>query len=554
MQSAQAVPREPGKVAPRISAAVLLTRLVDGELEVYFVRRSPKLRFFGGSWAFPGGVRDAVDGELGGTDEVASLLACGQRELFEEVGVLVGGLVGARGKRDDWAELQAGLGQRGGPTEAALAGWRELCAPVAEAGGLLKDLRSIGWITTPAFRPLRYRTLFLHTSLPEGEVPHVDDGELVDGGFARPADVLAEWKRGERDVVPPVLFLLEHLVTAQAEAATPEAALELFFKRAGDAMEAIASGRLHSAFTSPGVLAAPLMTPTLPPAVTTNTYLVGIERVYVIDPGTYDDGERARLFDTLDRWVADGREVAGVLLTHQHGDHVGSAAAVCERYGVPLFAHAATLAALAPRWDGGEVPSLAAEAGVTPRALGPAPAEIVAVEDGHAFELGDSADGRPGWQLVARHTPGHAAGHLVFVDARYGTLIVGDMASTVSTIVIDPPEGDLAVYLDSLRALLEWGAACEPARESWNLLPAHGPWTSRGDKLVQRYLDHRAEREASLLRGLERGFHSRGELVAHVYADTDERLWPVADRSLLAGLIKLANAGHAVPAELLEDA
>lgn len=552
MQSAQAVPSEPGKVAPRISAAVLLTRVVDGELEVYFVRRSPKLRFFGGSWAFPGGVRDGVDDELGGADEVASLLACGQRELFEEVGVLTGGLAGARGERDDWSALQAGLGQRGGPTAAALAGWRELCAPIAAAGALLDGLQPIGWITTPAFRPLRYRTLFLHTSLPDGETPRVDDGELVDGGFARPADVLAAWKRGERDVVPPVLFLLEHLVAA-LEAATPAAALVDFFARAGAAMEAIAGGRLHSAFTSPGVLAAPLMTPTLPPAVTTNTYLVGTERVYVIDPGTYDDGERARLFETLDRWVADGREVAGVLLTHQHGDHVGSAAAVCARYGVPLFAHAATLTSLAPRWDGGEVPSLAAEAGVTPRALGPAPAELVAIEDGHAFDLGASPDGRPGWQLVARHTPGHAAGHLVFVDARYGTLIVGDMASTVSTIVIDPPEGNLAVYLESLRALQEWGAACEPDRASWNLLPAHGPWTSRGDKLVRRYLDHRAEREASLVRGLEKGLSTRRDLVAHVYADTDERLWPVADRSLLAGLIKLERAGRAVSPALLED-
>ena len=69
---------------------------------------------------------------------------------------------------------------------------------------------------------------------------------------------------------------------------------------------------------------------------------------------------------------------------------------------------------------------------------------------------------------------------------------------------------------------------------------------------MQRYLEHRGEREASLLRALDKGLATRAEIVAFVYADTDERLWPVADRSLLAGLIKLHEQGRAnVPAELL---
>lgn len=547
---------EPGAVAPRISAAVMLTRVVDGELEVFFARRSPALRFFGGAWAFPGGVRDDLDEELAAADgqatETGGLLACGLRELFEELGVLAGGLTGIElpGREG----LRADLGRRGGPTPEAEAAWRAFCEPVAGDGALLAGLRPIGLITTPAFRPLRYRTLFLHAELPAGETPTVVEGELVDGRFARPAHVLRAWERGEHEVVPPVLFLLELLAKGLADAGDPQAGLERFFESAGEAMEHIARGRLHSAFTSPGILAAPLRTPTLPPAMTTNTYLVGTEHVFVIDPGTYDEGERARLFDTLDRWQADGRRIAGVLLTHQHGDHVGSASAVCARYDVPLFAHAETLAILERRWNGGEVPSLMAEAGVTPRALGTKPADVRAIEDGHVFELGASPDGRPDWQLVARHTPGHARGHLVFVDARYGTQIVGDMASTISTIVIDPPEGDLAEYLDSLRAMLAWGAESEPERQGeWNLLPAHGPWTSRGAALVERYLSHRAEREASLLRGLAKGFPSRRELVGFVYADTDERLWPVAERSLLAGLHKLAAEGHAVPAAMLAE-
>ena len=557
MQSASPSPyQEPGAVAPRISAAVMLTREVDGELEVYFARRSPALRFFGGSWAFPGGVQDDVDVELAGGEGEAALLACGQRELFEEVGVLAGGLAGRRGLREDWDGLRSELGQRGGPSQDAVDAWRGLCRAFSSDGSLLDGLRPIGLITTPAFRPLRYRTLFLHAALPDGETPTIVSGELVAGEFAKPRAVLDAWKRGEREVVPPVLFLLEILIACgdPQTGVVRTRDLERFFERSGQAMQHIAAGRLHSAFTSPGILAAPLRTPTLPPAMTTNAYLVGTEHIFVIDPGTYDTDELERLFDTLDRWQAQGRRIAGVLLTHQHGDHVGGVSAVCARYSVPLLAHPLTLAALEPRWDGGQVPSLAKEAGITPRLLGPKPRDVRELEDGARFELGASADGRPGWQLVARHTPGHARGHLVFVDERYGTLIVGDMASTISTIVIDPPEGHLATYLASLERLLELGAACEVDREGgeWNLLPAHGPWTSRGAALVQRYLEHRGEREASLLRALDKGLATRAEIVAFVYADTDERLWPVADRSLLAGLIKLHEQGRAnVPAELL---
>ena len=146
----------------------MLTREVDGELEVYFARRSPALRFFGGSWAFPGCVQDDVDVELAGGEGEAALLACGQRELFEEVGVLAGGLAGRRGLREDWDGLRSELGQRGGPSQDAVDAWRGLCRAFSSDGSLLDGLRPIGLITTPAFRPLRYRTLFLHAALPDG--------------------------------------------------------------------------------------------------------------------------------------------------------------------------------------------------------------------------------------------------------------------------------------------------------------------------------------------------------------------------------------------------
>ena len=125
-------------------------------------------------------------------------------------------------------------------------------------------------------------------------------------------------------------------------------------------------------------------------------------------------------------------------------------------------------------------------------------------------------------------------------DSRYGAVVVGDLVSTLSTIVVDPPEGHLATYLGSLQRLLELAE-----RPDWVLLPAHGPWTHRGSALVERYLAHRAEREASLLRALADGLTDVKDLVARVYADTDPRAWPVAARSLEAGLEKLREEGRA---------
>ncbi|MDF1800614.1 MAG: MBL fold metallo-hydrolase [Planctomycetota bacterium] len=559
--------------APRPSAAILLCRRDGAELEVYLAERSPKLRFFGGSWAFPGGVLDTLDEELAaglpsgpsgvpsaeseGPFDDQSLTLSALRELFEETGVLLEPLASALPRdteagRAARAELRAGLSPRRGATPEARRAWQALCAPLLERGAtpaarLTAALRPIGRITTPGFRPRRYETLFLLAELPAGEVPEVIPGELVAGRFVKPAEALAAWRRGEERIVPPALFLLEFLAQAWTDAApdaTDAAKLDAALEAAGVAMAAIVAGRLHSAYTSPGVLAAPLRTPTLPPAATTNTYLVGHSDLYVIDPGTSEDGARARLYDTLDRGREPGREVRGVLLTHRHGDHIGSVSALCERYAVPLFAHQETLDDLAPLW--GEVGLEASiSAGGGHRLLGSAPAEQVAIGEGHAFELGTAPDGSPGWQLVAHHTPGHAKGHLVFRDSRYGTMIVGDMVSTMSTIVIDPPEGHLATYLKSLRRLIELGEQFGTTADGeWNLLPAHGPWTHKGRTAVERYLEHRGLREESLVRALGTGLRTPRELVAHVYADTAEEVWPIAERSLAAGLEKLREEGR----------
>ena len=159
------------------------------------------------------------------------------------------------------------------------------------------------------------------------------------------------------------------------------------------------------------------------------------------------------------------------------------------------------------------------------------------LEDGSHIELGTSPDGQPGWHLEAIFTPGHDRGHFCFHESRYGAMVVGDMMSTISTIIIDPPEGHLATYLASLERIA--------AHEMTTLYPAHGPAVRNGQRLVQKYIRHRRQREATLRKALAEAPGTLEELLPKVYWDADQRLYPFAARSLLAGLQKLAEEGRA---------
>ena len=142
----------------RIATAVLVTRGPEQDPEVLVVRRSPKLRFFGGYWALPGGVVDEVDrrGEGEVTLEVSRRAAL--RELFEETGVLPEPLRGAldAGGR---AALRGALLER----EADMSGWEALADAVDLASS---QLRHVTQFTTPLFAAVRHTTPFFHMHLP----------------------------------------------------------------------------------------------------------------------------------------------------------------------------------------------------------------------------------------------------------------------------------------------------------------------------------------------------------------------------------------------------
>ncbi len=261
-----------------------------------------------------------------------------------------------------------------------------------------------------------------------------------------------------------------------------------------------------------------LDTPTLPPATATNTLILGGDRLLIIEPATPHAREQARLDALLRRLRAEGHELAGVVLTHHHPDHIGYAEALRATHAIPIYAHAETARRVNFAID-------------------------VEIADGWTLALGD------GHELEALHTPGHAPGHLLLWERKTGLVHAGDLVAGEGSILIDVrDDGDMRVYLDSLRATAERVRAADPERRgAVRFVPAHGPVLDDPVAVLDHYVAHRLAREAKVRRAVvEGGRRSFLGILAQAYADTPKRLWPLAGLALEAHLRKLVDDGELV--------
>lgn len=379
--------------------------------------------------------------------------------------------------------------------QAALRELREETGVAADPGRLAQAAT----LLTPPFGPLRYDTTFYFCELPEGQAPRVDGEELVSGRWWTPAEALRRFEEDAFPIPPPTLAFLRLLH------ATGDPGKAAALARATDGRPHHERFRIEM---HPGIHVLPLRAPTLPPATTQNCWMLDGDPVLVVDPGTPSADERVALFHALDEMTRGGRAVQ-VVLTHHHPDHVASASAVKERFRATVYAHPATQDRL-------------------PRRL-----VDEAIEDGHVFDLGTW--GRRPWRVRAMHTPGHAPGHLALRDERFGAILAGDLVSGVSTILVDPQEGDMAQYMDSLRR-------CADAKPPI-VLPGHGP--ALPGAAFEKTLEHRRMREEKALAALSGTPRTAEQLVPTVYDDTPQEAWGLAARSLESMLLKLEREGKA---------
>jgi glyoxylase-like metal-dependent hydrolase (beta-lactamase superfamily II) len=231
----------------------------------------------------------------------------------------------------------------------------------------------------------------------------------------------------------------------------------------------------------------------------TNTYLVGVDEVAVIDPGP----ESKRHTDAIVGGAGRDR-IRWILLTHTHADHAPGATRLAKLTGAPVWAYSK------------REPSVRVD-----RAL--ADGEVIAGTE---------------FRLETLHTPGHARNHLCFFleDERMlftGDTILGGMFSVVSPST----GGDMAAYMATLDRLRH-------IRRLRAIAPGHGAVIEDPKARIDEYLKHRRDRERQVLRLVQREGPTRvADIVAALYVETPEPLLPVAAKQVYAHLAKLRAEG-----------
>jgi len=536
-------PRTPAPTRP--AATVLLLRDTPDGIEVLMTRRSMTASFAPGAYVFPGGGVDALDAASHGqarrratqsdlhlTQAIAAI-----RESFEELGVLL---------------ARRGDGSTADHSDIAALKRSAPFAAQCEALGLTLAADEVfvlaHWITDRDLAR-RFDVPFLVARMPEGQAPVADETEQFEPVWVRPADALARHKAGQFFIIFPTIRTLERLLdypsvdaVLQACAATeqplwtscPRAGMlagremrymehELPF---GELALVCPDGQVAHALDwqteAPVALLKNVqrLTAPNPGAMTgpgTNSYLVGDPNTgyIVIDPGPADPDHLEKL------WRAAAGDIRMIVCTHSHPDHSPGAE--------PLQA----LCAQRPPILGlPSAPTARSHSQFTPER---------ALRDGERLSLAGS-DTDSTHTLLVIHTPGHAANHLCLVLLEDHLLFSGDHVLCGSTTVIDPPDGDMTAYLDSLDLL---SAACAQHALEF-ILPAHGyvigGYAGEATAAIARLKAHRLQREAKILEAMQtQPQGTPDDWLAHAYADVPERMWPVAKRSLIAHVARIES-------------
>jgi ribonuclease/clavin/mitogillin len=502
---------DPAPVKARDSAAVVPWRRSSStkEIEVFWVRRAESLRFMGGWYSFPGGGLSQRDettftegltghsGDHQGSDEEnRRMVACAIRELFEEAGILPSKqpLDGRRTTPASLSELR----------EELLGDRISLNGVARRLGAILEPARLTfagRWIT-PTSSPIRFDVRFFLLEWPETEAlqPLVVPGELEEGAWIEPSEAIERWQRGEVLIAPPGLYILRGLAEDGPDKALPRL----------QQPRNIDVGPFRRREFLPGVQLLPVRTETLPPATHTNAYVLGNRELVLVDPGASEETEIERLRQAARAFEQEGGRFTGIWLTHHHRDHIGAVKALREFLDVPVWAHALTAERVAS----------------------------AGIEVDREFTGGQrvALDGDPPLTLRVIHTPGHARGHLCFFEERLRAVLAGDLVAGRSTIVIDPPEGDMDDYLNSLQKVID----LEPRY----LLPGHGPLVTQAVLKLKETIKHRHWREQKVLAAWRSGLRRPKEMLSQVYDDVAPAAYPLAERQILAHLERLKKLGE----------
>jgi hydroxyacylglutathione hydrolase len=230
----------------------------------------------------------------------------------------------------------------------------------------------------------------------------------------------------------------------------------------------------------------------------TNTYLVGVDEVAVIDPGPAGTRHTDAIIGGAER-----ERIRWIVLTHTHPDHAPGATRLAKATGAEVLAYSK---------------------------------REKSVRVDRALADGDTIDGTE-FRLEVLHTPGHAPNHLCFFLDEERMLFTGDTILGGMFSVVSPSTGgDMADYLATLERLRR-------IRRLRAIAPGHGEVIDEPRVKIDEYLKHRRNRERQILALVRRGPARVQDIVATLYVDTPELLLPVAAKQVYAHLRKLRAEG-----------
>lgn len=392
---------------------------------------------------------------------------------------------------------ELGLAPQNGQLIAVEPDFREMVAedkanwfPLALDGDIPSDttgMRVISMRTTPPFGPMRFENTFLHIhSNDHDDFSLIGQTEFIDGRWMRPIDMIEAWKNNVIKVAPPVVTLLMevnrclNLMNQDMEAV----AIDLENRKPGR----------RSILFAHGVEVVPVRTATLPPADHTNCYLVGDPDgdFIVVDPAFRHREGMEKVAEAVERH--NGNLVA-VFYTHGHSDHLADKGLLKEAFDVPIWSAS--------------------------------PSADRVLKDGEKLQLGNQE-----WTVL--HTPGHHPEHLCLISQ--SGLVAGDMVAGIGTILIPPNEGDMIQYIDQLERLLDL--------DPHLIFPSHGPVIPLPERLLERYISHRANRHNRVLEAIDSGLKIIEEIAKYAYADTPDAHPGLAIDQTLSHLISHEKVGN----------
>lgn len=253
----------------------------------------------------------------------------------------------------------------------------------------------------------------------------------------------------------------------------------------------------------------------------TNSYLLGVDRLVVIDPGPADPAHLTALLDAIGH-----RPVSHILVTHSHLDHSPLARALSDQTGAAVLAFGDSLAGRSAIMED------LAQSGLVGGGEG--------VDA--AFQPDERlADGAElicdGFTLTALHTPGHFSNHMSFLMGAVG--FTGDHLMGWASTLISPPDGDLTAFM----------ASCERLQDTamTRAYCGHGAPVTAAQPRLAELIAHRHSRESAILAALSSGKARPDQLTQQIYTDIPPALRPMAERNVLAHLIDLTQRGLASP-------